>query len=135
MTKNPFSDVNVQEKLQDLLEQVKASPSIYDDGNVTENWFEEYLKTEFYDITRPDLFVKNLRRVLKLSKRTPMPLHVKFDKIQKNIISSRFMFQSTDIKDAIQEVAMIKELRLLAEKNKENFNITFYNLYFPYIGK
>ena len=64
-----------------------------------------------------------------------MPLHVKFDKMQKNIISSRFMFQSTDIKDTIQEVAMIKELRLLAEKNKENFNITFYNLYFPYIGK
>ena len=45
------------------------------------------------------------------------------------------MFQTTDIKDTIEEVVMIKELRSLAEKNKENFNITFYHPFFPYIGK
>ena len=72
---------------------------------------------------------------LQIFQRTPIPLHIKFDEIRENIISSRFMFQTIDIKDTVEEVEMIKNIRSLAEKNKDNFNITFYHPFFQYIGK
>ena len=82
----PYSDVEVLDKLEDVFAQVKALPSIYDNDDVTENWLESYMKSEVYNASRPDMFIKNLKKGLKIFQRTPIPLHIKFDEMREKII-------------------------------------------------
>ena len=49
-------------------------------------------------------------------------------------LASRFMFQTIDMKTAIDEVSLLESLREIAEKHSD-LNITFFNLFFPFFDQ
>ena len=69
------------------------------------------------------------------AEKSTLPMNLKFNKSDQNqIIASRFMFQTIDMKTAIDEVSMLESLRELAKKHSD-LNITFYNLFFPFFDQ
>lgn len=137
-----YSNLTVRESVTNLLREFNSSEFIFSHPDFEENWlsfYENYanemsnkLNTDKEEFMANENFNIHLIEMLSTGKSdNPLDHNVIFSEDKRQIIASRFFFQSGKISNAIEEMAMVLELRRIA--SSANFNVVVFNPYFPYL--
>ena len=113
-----FSQRSVQDNVSDFVKNLSKLDYLDSQYNLTESWLSQY---QISQLSFEDFFQVNAK--------TPLPLNV--HKIEDQKMLTRYMVQTTDIKDAMEEAEMVQSLRNL----ETPFNVTFFHPYFPYFDQ
>ncbi|UYV64361.1 daf-6 [Cordylochernes scorpioides] len=133
-----YSDVKVQGQIETMLQKFESSP-FTSDSTLTESWLREYLKftrhrqgrflMSQYNISKKEDFLKGLTNVFfRLPPARDFKDDVVFNENRTDIIASRFMIHSSEIRDSNEEKNMVLHLRKIADSFP--FNVTVYNWFF-----
>lgn len=133
-----YSNLDVQKQVELLTQKFENSPYI-GNSNLTESWLRYYLmflkdsRTKMmlrgFNVSHKQEFIDALEFVfLKFKPAERFRDDIIFNENHTEIIASRFLIQSTNIKTAQQEKEMLLELREIAEESK--FPVTVYNMWF-----
>ncbi|XP_023224626.1 patched domain-containing protein 3-like [Centruroides sculpturatus] len=133
-----YSNPNVQKQIEELTQKFENSPYIAN-SNLTESWLRYYLKflndsrTQYmlrgFDLTDKQEFIDALEFVfLKFKPAERFRDDIIFNENHTEIIASRFLIQSENVRTAQQEKSMLLELRRIADESK--FPVTVYNMWF-----
>ena len=113
-----FAQTSVQEQVSDFIRNLSTLTFLDSQYNLTEDWLSQYQRSK---LSFEDFFQVNAK--------TPLPLSV--HKIEDQKMLTRYMVQTTDIKDATEEAALLKAFRNL----ETPFNVTFFHPYFPFFDQ
>ncbi len=126
-----YSNETVQAEIQDFLSQVRKHRLMSNNTDLTESWLDHYRQSRYYSTESKEDFALGLQRFLNVVRKTPLPSNVEF--IDGQIVASRFVLQSDDVLDAVDEVELLRDLRAIADKS--TFNVTLYHPYFPFFDQ
>lgn len=116
-----FSQTSVQDDVAEFLRKLSSLKYLDSKFNLTESWLGEFQKSR--------KIFKTFYKFFRANSRTSIPLNV--HQIEDEIYISRYMVQTTDIKDATEEAHMLESLRSI----ETPFNVTFFHPYFPYFDQ
>ena len=126
-----FSDVSTQQKINRMLKSFENSSMIAPE--LTTSWLREFLgfverNEGFDDIdvsigTEPE-FINTLRTHYLADSSSPLRLDVEFSPLGDRISAGRFLLQGHNVVNALDETAMVEELRAVAEQfSDENMKV------------
>ena len=115
-----YSSPEDQERIETVLKTFENSSFIAE--GMTTSWLRDFLgfveRNRGYDdmdirVGTEKEFVSSLQNLYLADPSTPLHLDVEFD--GDRIVAARFLIQGYDIQDTVQETAMVKELRTIAD--------------------
>eukprot|EP00095_Tigriopus_kingsejongensis_P010889 snap_masked-scaffold1216_size55193-processed-gene-0.1 protein:Tk10889 transcript:snap_masked-scaffold1216_size55193-processed-gene-0.1-mRNA-1 annotation:"hypothetical protein AaeL_AAEL001299" len=118
LAKMDYSDPEVQLEIKLALDNFRLSPWMSNVSSIEENWLQVYLESPFSpNEAGGDDFIGNLKKFLDEFPTLPVVQNVKFDPTGTRIIASRFLLQSSSIKNSVQEQKLIQDLRRVAQES------------------
>ncbi|XP_023229399.1 patched domain-containing protein 3-like isoform X2 [Centruroides sculpturatus] len=139
-----YSNVTVQNDIEDLLKSFESAPFI-SDSSITESWLREFLAftkspvAEFslsgYNLTDSEDFISAFKNVfLKVKVVNRFRNDVIFNEKSDKITASRFIVSSLDGESRTDEKFFFENVRKIADKSKipviaYNFRFIYYELY------
>ncbi|XP_023226017.1 patched domain-containing protein 3-like isoform X2 [Centruroides sculpturatus] len=139
-----YSNVNVQNDIEDLLQSFESAPFI-SDSSTTESWLREFLAftkssvAEFslsgYNLSDSDDFLSAFKNVfLKINVAGRFKNDVIFNKEGDEITASRFIISSCDLRGGIDKRSFLENVRRIADDSKipvivYNFRFLYYDVY------
>ena len=98
-----FSQITVQENVTSFLDRLTNLRYLDSKYNLTESWLDEFEKNKNA--------LKTVDAFFRFNTKTSLPLNV--HQIDKQVYVSRYMVQTTNVKDATEEVRFSKSIELL----------------------
>lgn len=139
-----YADPLVQDKIERILTRFESSQYVAN-KNLTESWLRSYLSfinsedsflfIQSLNMTNQDDFYTGLRSIfLHLPMAENFKHDIKFNEDFTEIIASRFVIQTHDIKDANEEKEMLIALREIADEFKDD-NVSIFNHLFIFFDQ
>lgn len=133
-----YSDPTVQNNIENILQSFESAP-LMADSSTTECWLREYLAffkepiSKFslsgYNLSNSEDFVEGFKDVfLKFKSAERLRKDVLFNKEGNQIIASRFLVQSRNVRNASAEKFLLENLRKIADNSK--YPVCIYNFWF-----
>lgn len=138
-----YADPDVQQQMEDLLRKFETSPFVAD-RRLTESWLRSYLEflnqedsflfLQALNITDKSDFYRGLRDIfLHFPLTEAFRSDVVFNDEGTDVIASRYIIQTTEIKDANMEKEMLIALREIADSFP--FPVTVFHQYFIFFDQ
>jgi hypothetical protein len=139
-----YADPKVQDRIERILTRFESSQYIAQ-SNLTESWLRAYktfinhedsfIFLQSLNLTDQDDFYTGLKSVfLYLPMTEGFRNDIKWNEDQTEIISSRFVIQTKNIRNALMEKEMLLELRAIADEFKDE-NLTIFNHLFIFFDQ
>lgn len=133
-----YSDPNVQEDIESLLNSFETAPFMAD-SSVSECWLREYLSfikepvsrfsLKGYNLSNSEEFLDGFKNVfLKFKWARRFNKDVLFNSEGNKILASRFFVQSHNVRNSSSEKFLLQNVRKIAENSK--YSVFVYNLWF-----
>ena len=78
-----YSDENVQNRIFNIMDEVRSSPFISKNEDLVENWLKMYINSEFY---KENQFMDGLWSAINYAEKSTLPMNIKFNKSDQNQI-------------------------------------------------
>ncbi|KAJ6224071.1 hypothetical protein RDWZM_002616 [Blomia tropicalis] len=139
-----YADPKVQQQIEDMLVKFESSPFISDNRLMTESWLRAYLTflnqedsflfLQALNVTDQQDFYRGVREIfLHFSLTEQFRYDLVFNEDGTEVIASRFIIQTHNIKDANMEKEMLITLREMADSFP--FPVTIYHHYFIFFDQ
>ncbi|XP_022235301.1 patched domain-containing protein 3-like, partial [Limulus polyphemus] len=133
-----YADPKIQEAMENMLQKFE-NEEFSAGSSLTESWLRAYLQfqkdgrsfflLDGFNLTKKEDFIEALRSVfLRLPQVGTFKKDILFNEDGTSIVSSRFLIQTKDVRNANQEKAMVIKLREIADNSP--FNVTVYQQFF-----
>lgn len=125
-----YSDQKVQQEIFRVIDNIKSSPRMSNNPKIEENWLTSFLDSPFSpeEGDPPEQFIMNLKKFLTEFKSAPVSHNVRFNENGTSILASRMVFQSSSIKNSIEEQNLMFDLRFSTQASE--LSVVIHNPFF-----